>query len=1213
MKTVSSSLCLSVTHPRVLRVSSIVLTLAALSGAGVAASGAASRRVAPADKILLAYRAKAGQVKHVKGEATLTFEVEGEKAKLDVKETGTVTYKTVTPSGEITFEDQTDTSEATFNGEKAGSDDEKKSKPDIVTLRPDGTMVAYKDGDADDAEKKDETHIGARMSIAGRVTFPDKPVGPGDTWTRDFKADTALGSREAKGEYEFVAVEKVNGVDCAKIKMSYTESGKSPALSVKGTEWVDLASGDVVSADIQVDNVPFGDDEDAPLASGTFHEERVDGSPLGATEARPTEDAKKGDAKPGDKPAVPAKPGDKKPDVPAAVAKKDEPKKEEPKKDKTIDEVVKDYEKLPGLLTLYRKKEAGKDTIYAEVREDQLGKLMMLQTTASTGDSDHIVAGNPINDLLFKFIRNGDDKLVLAVPNYKWRAENKEIARAIRRSFADAYLVAYKIEAKQAERKTLLIDISDLFRSDLTQVSSAFGGGMPGASGYGLDREKTFIQTVKNFPDNLVVSTQYHFMRGVAMGDAGALADVRSAPIIINFNLFALPTDNGYQPRLADPRIGYFIEGSEYRSFDSDTVRDPQVRFINRWDLRKKDTKAALSEPVKPLVFWLDNAIPVAYRPAVSDGILMWNKAFEKVGFKNAVVVKQMPDNADFDHADMRYNVIRWVVSPDQAYAVALFRVNPLTGQMLNASITVDAGIIRAFKLERTSQVEPAASAFERGAGMDNEVLLGNLAANSAKTGKTPDALLREIALRCQFAAGPEFKRQAWMGYQTLSLLAPGANPLLSEKQYADQIIRETVAHEMGHILGLRHNFIASTEFSLEELKNPQTNAAGGIGASVMDYNPFNIAALKSRGATFFSQTLGSYDYWAIQYGYTPIAGATNPTGELYALGQIAKRSNERGHAYQSDEQAMLGFDPMVSQYDLSSDPLAYWQRMMTTSRYLLTKLDQREPKTGQSYYEFTRAFEELLNVYAGAAGSASRFVGGLRVNRNHKGDPGEKPTLAPMDVAEQKRALNLLNTYIFAPKAFQFPLSYYGKLTGNPNDFEFGTDFPVQDQLSGVQKAALRRLFSPLVLGRVANNEFKRGGDPKEALTLPYLFRSVGANVWAELAAKKNVPTLRRQLQRQYVDTMVDLASGQGGGTPDDARMLAWNELRQMKAKLVAANAGGASYDEYTRLHLQDSLVKIKRVLDARMTLGQSGGGGGGLLQLLMGGREATGASQTP
>lgn len=1097
------------------------------------------------DRIALSYKAHTGQAARYKSEGALSLEAGGNKVTLDIKEVEKVTFGEVAANGNITMERATESSEVTMNGNKLPDSDDDKSQT-TLTLRPDGSLVAYKSI----SNGHDDSKTQIRLYIATSPIFTDKSLAAGDKWNREIKSDSDLGLRAAKTDYEVVGLEKIGGVDTVKIKMAYQETEGSSPLTCNGTLWIEKSSGDAIVADFDIENIPFGEGEQSALAHGKIHGERIEGSPLGDAKSTGAKVDMKADSK-----------GQTKTDA-----------RPEAKKEKTIDETVKDFEKLPGLFTLYRKRETGRDTIYMEIKESQLDKLLMLEVTASTGTSDmyQIIAGDPINDILFKFVKSGDEKILLCTPNINFRASDKlPIARALKRSFADAYLDAYKIEAAQPDRKSLLINVSDLFRGDIAQISSklnlvaALRGG-----GYTMDRDKTYIAALKNFPENLVVQTAYHFTRSggggagsSALFGSSALADDRSIPLLVDYTLFALPAD-GYRPRLADPRVGYFT--TEYQDFNDDSRDESMVRYIYRWQMEKAEPKLALSPPKKPIVFWLDNAIPVEYRDAVRQGLLYWNRAFEQVGIKDAIQVKQMPDNADWDHADMRYNTIRWVTSPNNAYAVALARVNPITGQILNANITVDAGMTHYSNLEHVHLVDPATFFADAPA---------------------PDAHSLDPR-RCDMAAGA--MEQAWFGSLALSMLSP-ADAHVDTKTYTTTFIRDTVSHEMGHIMGLRHNFIASTYHTLDQLADENTIRNEGITASVMDYNPFNISALKHKGVDYWTPRIGPYDLWAIKYGYMPI-NASTPEGERYVLNQIASQDSLPGHAYESDEIADQ-FDPAVVRFDLGRDPLAYWNRMLDTSRYLMFHLGEREPKHGESYWKFTQDFYRLLNMYARAASVASRYVGGMHVSRNFRGDPGEKPTLFPVDAAEQKRALSMLNTYIFAENAFDFPKSYYAKLTANPF-IDFGTaifttaqEQPVRDQMAGIQKAALQRLFSPGVLRRIVNSEF-RVSDSAQALTLPTLYNSVGTSVWSELDSRKNIGSLRRQLQRTHLDTLIAMVVGPPAGTPDDARMLAWDQLRQIKARITAASRH-TQYDDYTRVHLAESRMRIDQALDAKVMIG--------------------------
>lgn len=1108
------------------------------------------------EKALLQYKAQVGQTVRYRSEGKLTIEAMGQKINQEQKQTEKVTITAVSPSGEITLEKEEEASEVTIEGQAVPSDNEKTKE--TLVIRPNGELLSYKS-----TAQPEQAKISARLYAASSVIFSDKPVGVGDKWTHETKANEEIGVRAGRAEYEILGFEKYNGIDAVRIKMTYQETEGSPAMSARGTFWIEKSSGDALKSESEVENLILEFAGVKVTASGKGTGERISGSPLGGA---PAEGGQIASAKP------------------------------EPKKEKTIDETVKDFEKMEGVFTLYRKRESGRDTIYLELKEEQLNQLMMLQATASTGTSDQVVAGDPINDILFKFVRANEERLYLVVPNINFRAaDGKPIRRSVDRAFAESILEAFKVEARQPERKSLLINVSDLFRGDIAQVSALFrsGGGslpIPGlqrSANYSLDRDKTSVVAIKVFPDNLFIQSEYNFTSttgggagiGSILGSGGTLPDSRSAVIRVNYNLFPL-RDNGFRPRLADPRVGYFY--TEYEDYTSDASMDRKVRYIYRWHIEKADPSAKLSPPKKPIVFWMDHAIPNEYREAVREGILMWNKAFERIGIRDAIVVKQMPDNADFDHADMRYNVIRWSTTESSPYgAIALFRVNRLTGEILNAGITIDAEATRTTKYGRRVQVSPA-SYFDQ---MD-----------------APHTHACNDPRRCNHALMAA--QEAWLGWSALTLLAPGSQA--DEKVFVHSFLREMVAHEMGHILGLRHNFIASTLNTPDQLRSSKRLQETGVTASVMEYAPFNLFALRQKGVPFFSPTIGPYDQFAIEYGYTPLPGKT-PQEELPALQKIASRTNLPGLAWQGDEYAD-SFDPAIVRFDLGSDPMEYYARRMQTTRFLLMNLGSRVPKKGESYWEFTRQFNGLLNAYASAAASATRYIGGLHMNRNHRGDVREKPTLVPVRSDHQRRAMNLLNTYIFSERAFSFPASYFTRMTTEPYGDMLSIvsgsaqpDFPIRDTFSNIQRSALRRLFSTAVLRRIANNEFKVG-ESNNPFTLAELYQSVGRTVWSEVGGGRSVPALRRALQRSHLDLMIEMVINPPANTPDDARMLAWDQLRQLRTRISTARRSGG-YDTYTRLHLDEALMRINRALDARQMIGAPAPPQPNLLQLLLGG----------
>jgi len=258
--------------------------------------------------------------------------------------------------------------------------------------------------------------------------------------------------------------------------------------------------------------------------------------------------------------------------------------------------------------------------------------------------------------------------------------------------------------------------------------------------------------------------------------------------------------------------------------------------------------------------------------------------------------------------------------------------------------------------------------------------------------------------------------------------------------------------------------------------------------------------------------------------------------------------------------------------------------------RELLDRLPKRLPEKGESYWRFTRTFNGLLGSYGQAAVITSRYVGGLHLRGNHRGDPGERHPLVPVSATDQRRALTLLRQYVFDRQAFNLPKAVYLKLAPNPTPDLISAilgqeqqDSPVRDRMSAIQRAVLSRLLSSLTLSRVSNNEFKSNAGA--TLTMPTLFNTLTSAIWEEAATAASVGALRRQLQRAHLLALRDMLVRPASGLPDDARMLARHHLRTLKGRLAAA--GPKVKDEYTRIHYREAISLIDQALDAKLNIG--------------------------
>ncbi|MBD2778080.1 zinc-dependent metalloprotease [Iningainema tapete] len=870
--------------------------------------------------------------------------------------------------------------------------------------------------------------------------------------------------------------------------------------------------------------------------------------------------------------------GDEKSDNDSKPAKKEEIEQ--------FDRVVKDTQKLQGLFTLYRNKE--KNKIYLEIKPEQLNKNYLATATLESGIGEAgIYSGMPLQDFLFYFNRVGNN-LQFVVRNVNFRTnEGDPQARSRSRSFSDSVLYSISIKSIHPQRKTILIDLSELLLTDLAGLSSSLGVSSPST-------ENSYFGSAKAFPENMEIESVLNFS---SIGDShraeekiplfATLPDQRGFTLRLHYSLSQLPQNN-YQPRLADDRIGYFL--TAYQDLSNDDRRDPFVRYINRWHLEKQDPKAAISPPKQPIVFWIDNAVPEQYRAAITEGVLMWNKAFEKAGFKNAIQVRQMPDKADFDPADIRYNTIRWINTVDGYFAMGPSRVNPLTGQILNATILVDASFVRALKSDYRRIVQPQTNTrTSLSAFMQNRLLCANgleprgnsiqKNADIQKPIKDFTQRLSKLAGEYDLCYGMEAANQFSLGTMAMSLLQNVPPSSEQIKDYIHQYLRLIIAHEVGHTLGLRHNFRGSTMLPPEQLNNKEITQNKGLVTSVMDYIPPNLAPQGIKQGDYFPTKVGPYDQWAIQYGYTPA-----PTDEKAFLAKIAGQSYKPELSYSTDED-VFDLDPTADAWDNSGDVLMYSQWQLDNSRLMWDRLNTRYPSKGDSYSDVSERFGTVLGNYFQNIYYTTKYIGGQSFYRVHAGDPHGRLPFQPVPIEKQRQALTIVQKYVFAEDAFNFSPELLNKLA--PSRWRhWGSsprigrlDYPIHDLVLFMQSLVLSELLSGDRLGRLKDIELKSQQD--EALTLPELFNTLQSGIWTEVLKPKGdlikISSLRRGLQREYLDILTGMVLRQEK-VPEDARTLAWYKLRQLSEKLEQAR----SNDEYTKAHLLETRDRINKTLNA-------------------------------
>lgn len=867
--------------------------------------------------------------------------------------------------------------------------------------------------------------------------------------------------------------------------------------------------------------------------------------------------------------------------APAADPKK--PAMPEPPKDKPFADIVKDAQVIKGLFTLYRTEEK----TFLEILPEQLDKIYLVSMTVDSGIGEGgFYAAAMAGEAPIVFHKQGKN-VQLIVKNTRFQADNGPMSRAVARSFSDSILGITKIESlSHPERKSILIDLGAFVLTDLPMLSYDLEATF--RIPYRFDPKNSTFGTLKAFPQNVEIETIAHYATErpplPPLLPAGApppplpppprnLPDVRSMLFHLRYSISERP-QTGYRPRLADARVGHFVNTLE--DYSDDNRNNTARRYINRWHLVKQDPSAALSPPKQPIVFWLENTIPVKYRDAIRDGILMWNKAFEKVGFQNAIEVKVQPDDADWDPGDVRYNTIRWFAGyPDPGFAQGPSRTDPVTGQIYDADIRFSESMTRFSRREVQEQIYPAAMPWEY---------------------TTPRAFVAPWSVTnssydCDFAAGAV--KDAEFAFDLLTARGMDPNGAEADK-FIQDFLRAIAAHEVGHTLGLRHNFRASTIHSLEQDQDPSVTSREGLTGSVMDYIPTNIAARGGKQGEYHQSTLGPYDYWAIEYAYKPIDTPT-AEGELTELRKIASRAAEPQLAYDTDEDAGFGpgldMDPVVNRFDLGTDPLKYYAHRVGLAHEIWNNMEQRLEKQGESYQVLRRSFNSALGQTAQSLFLASKYIGGMYHYRSFVGDPGNRLPFEPVAADKQKEALKLITDNLFAPTAFQFKPQLLNKLE-NERFIDFNNftpsrqDVPIHQVVLSLQRQVLDRIFLPTVLNRIQDSEM-RVAPPAQPFTMGLLFTEIQDSIWEETKApgvSLNINSYRRSLQREHLRKMIGMVL-RDAAAPEDARTLARQSLVTLRGQLQRTLARpGMNTSLEVRAHLAESIARIDEALKASM-----------------------------
>lgn len=760
------------------------------------------------------------------------------------------------------------------------------------------------------------------------------------------------------------------------------------------------------------------------------------------------------------------------------------------------DVITKDFVTQEGVLRVHRSEE--KEKILWEIPENMLGREFLWQTEVSElgGGAGYPGLGAGTRVICFERRKN---KIFMRDCRFEMRTNDTgALATGVKAANVNPIIRSFDVQT-ESDSKGVVIDVTSLFMSDPAefQVKMFFGGG-------GVDPGRSYIQRTKAFPTNIETRSVLTFVGGAprptgfpGMGGGGG-----TNTVTVHYSLVALP-EKPMVGRYKDSRIGYFTVGYEYIP-DNRPVKS--LEYITRFRLEKKDPNAAVSEPVKPIVYYLAREVPDKWRPYLKRGVEAWQKAFEAAGFKNAIICKDAPsvkDDPDWDPEDARYSVIRWAPS-STANAMGPSIQDPRSGETISAHVIFWHNIIDI--LQKWTFVQTAAT--------DPE---------SQKIPMSDDMIGRMIEYVC--------------------------------------------THEVGHTLGLEHNFEASAARTIAQLRNKEFMKLNGVSSSVMSYSRSNYVTQPGDGVVNSNNRfLGEYDLFAITYGYKPIPGTFTADDEKPWLDTYLARQVT---------------DPTVrfANYKFNMDPTSQSERvgddtieatrlgLLNLSRIGQNVLIPATSRFGEDYSQLSEFYGEMQQHRIMWLMHVMREVGGVVENDVHS---GRGNVFAPVPREKQLRAIRFL-----VHTGMEMP-------AGMMNPEVLRKIFPGGDlgRISMVQNLIMSQLLAESRVQRLLDQKHTMGA---QALGVDELVGTVTTGVWRELAnPNPTITTARRMVQQSYLTTMENRLTGDGRSKSDFA-FIAKDSLRSLAKKIDAALP--KTKDKMTAAHLAESRAWINRIMDNKQS----------------------------
>jgi hypothetical protein len=783
------------------------------------------------------------------------------------------------------------------------------------------------------------------------------------------------------------------------------------------------------------------------------------------------------------------------------------------------DVITKDFKTQPGVFAVHR----NEDKVYFEIPADKLGRLFLWQAEVAKGPGGNSWGGASLGDAVLRFERRGN-RIYLWKVGFSKRSDGKAVQAAVEAAGTDAIIGTFAVECEGKDRAAV-VNVSDAVVGGYPDLPITRAAGGAGAS---VDVSRSYVMDVKAFPSNVESRATVTFRGGGGGGPAipGLPAGLtpgggRSVTALIHQSLAILP-EAPMTGRFFDPRVGYFTEG--YTDYADARGWARNREFITRYRLEKKTPGDAPSEPVKPITFYLSNEIPEKWRAYLKKGVEDWQPAFEKAGFKNAIVCKDAPSRSEdpnWDPEDARYSVIRWVAEP-VANAMGPHVHDPRSGEIISAHIIFWHDVVKLAQL--------------------------------------------------------------WYFVQC-SAVDERARKLPFPDELTGELLRYIAAHEVGHTLGLRHNHRASQAFSVGQLRDPKFAAENGSVGSIMSYGRYNyVAQPEDKIETkHLIPKLAPYDFFAIEWGYKPIAGMKTADDEKKTLDEWAAKQIDNPFLRFGGEDGPSRVDPTVLTENIGSDPVQATALGLKNLDRVMGHLVAATTSKGEDFSLLEEAYQEVVGHRSRWFAAVAKQVGGVVENRTLGGRGTETFVRVPKD--KQKAAVKFL-----LENAFTTPAKLVDPAVVNLFKFS-GAASAVTNQ----QRSLLQSLLGPAKMGQLFDAEVLLGD---KAYTPIELVDDLQAGIFSELKAESpKVDPVRRQLQRAYVDVLKQefsppAAAPTGGpGLPRGLPIVGeigprGGELRAVarvalgKLEKDVESAKGKAKDPATAAHLGDLQAEVKAIL---------------------------------